>query len=499
MKKTIEQIPFITLRDESTAPPLYRQIYEAIRAEILNGIYASGMRLPSTRELAQNLSVSRITVVNAYDQLLAEGYLEGRSGAGTFVAGELPEALLHTGQRSSEKSESTETSAVVRLSQFGNRLESRDLRSIRTNAQTSFIPFQNGLTAISEFPFEVWSRISNRFTRQPNQRLLGYGDPQGFEPLREAVAAHLRSSRGVKCSAAQVVITSGAQQALDLASRIFLEAGTSVVTEDPCYIEARNSFSSTGAKVIPVTVDSDGLDAGRMPVDDSIRLAYVTPSHQYPLGVTMTLARRLALIEWAKAKNAWIIEDDYNSEFRYSGRPLAALQGLDSEGRVIYVGTFSKTIFPGLRLGCLVVPNQLVGVFANARALNDVHSPLYDQAVLAEFIAEGHFSRHLRRMRALYAERQSILIEQCRKELTGLLQVEKADAGMHIVGWLNEGVSDKAVSAEGRKRGLRIAAVSDYSVSLKPRGGIILGYTAFNRKEITNGVKLLRECLLTQT
>jgi GntR family transcriptional regulator/MocR family aminotransferase len=217
VKKTIEQIPFITLRDESTAPPLYRQIYEAIRAEILNGIYASGMRLPSTRELAQNLSVSRITVVNAYDQLLAEGYLEGRSGAGTFVAGELPETLLHTGQRSIQKSESTETSAVVRLSQFGNRLESRDLRSIRTNAQTSFIPFQNGMTAISEFPFEVWSRISNRITRQPNQRLLGYGDPQGFEPLREAVAAHLRSSRGVKCSADQVVITSGAQQALDLA------------------------------------------------------------------------------------------------------------------------------------------------------------------------------------------------------------------------------------------------------------------------------------------
>jgi len=499
VKKTIEQIPFITLRDESAAPPLYRQIYEAIRAEILSGIYASGMRLPSTRELAQNLSVSRITVVNAYDQLLAEGYLEGRSGAGTFVAGELPETLLDAGQRVFDKAESPEASAVVRLSQFGKRLESRQLRSARTDAQTSFIPFQNGLTAVDEFPFEIWSRVSNRITRQPNRRLLGYGDPQGYAPLRDAVAAHLRSSRGVNCTADQVIITSGAQQALDLTSRIFLEEVATAVVEDPCYLEARNSFHATGAKILSVAVGKEGLDASQIPDDPSIRVVYVTPSHQYPLGITMSLSRRLALIEWARKANAWIIEDDYNSEFRFAGRPLASLQGLDSEGRVIYVGTFSKTIFPGLRLGCLVVPDQLVPVFANARALNDVHSSLNDQAVLAEFIAEGHFSRHLRRMRALYAERQSILIEQCRKELTELLQVEKADAGMHIVGWLNDGVSDKAVSAEGRKRGLRIAAVSDYSVNPLPRGGIILGYTAFNRNEITNGVKLLRECLLTQT
>ncbi len=490
------QISFINLDDSDTQTPLYRQIYESIRNSILKGEFPPKTRLPSTRDLALRLGVSRLTVVNSYEQLFAEGYLEGKAGSGTFVAKELPETMLHTkndGRKLLSESPKTED---LRLSSFGKKLDSS--KAIRERSQASFVPFQNGLTAVDEFPFEIWAKITNRILRNPRKNLFGYGDPQGFEPLREAIANHLNSARGVICTAEQVIITSGAQQALDLASRIFLESGSSVVTEDPGYLEARNAFSATGAMVLPVSIDEDGLNAAEIPEDSNIKLAYVTPSHQYPLGVTMSLARRLALIDWAKTNNAWIIEDDYNSEFRYAGRPLASLQGLDNHDRVIYVGTFSKTIFPSLRIGCVVVPTNLIDVFSNARALNDVHSSTIEQAVLSEFIAEGHFARHLRRMRTLYHQRQNFLLEECEKHLKGLLEIKKADAGMHLVGWLNEDVSDVEVYEKGVERGLKLAAISSYSVKPPKRGGIIFGYTAFNQKEIEEGVKVTRE-IITST
>ncbi len=313
--------------------------------------------------------------------------------------------------------------------------------------QATFRPFQNGLTAVDEFPFEIWSRIAAKYYKNPPRKLLGYGDPQGFAPLREAVAAHLKSARGVNCSAEQVIITSGAQQALDLTARIFLSSKDSVLIENPCYIEAKNLFAATGANVIPVEINEEGFDAAKIPNSGkNAKLIYVTPSHQYPLGVTMSLARRLALLEWAKNQNSWIIEDDYNSEYRYAGRPLASMQGLDKMGRVIYVGTFSKTIFPSLRLGCAVVPPELVEIFTTARALTDVHSSLAEQAILAEFIAEGHFARHLRRMRKLYEMRQSILVDECKRQLSDFLEIEKNEAGMHLVGWLHEGLDDELIS-----------------------------------------------------
>jgi GntR family transcriptional regulator / MocR family aminotransferase len=479
---------------------LYRKIYESIRTAILSGEFASGVRLPATRDLAKQLGVSRLTVVNAYEQLFAEGYLEGKIGSGTFVADELPEKMLHTKNLPDKTPAKKMFVEDLRLSSFGKKLETKDLKNVRANSQALFIPFQNGLTAVDEFPFEIWSKIANRINRNPTKKLLGYGDPQGFAPLRAAIAEHLKSARGVICTADQVIITSGAQQALDLTARIFLEKGCAIVTEDPCYLEARNAFSATGAKVIPVEVGEDGLNVARIPNDSNIKLVYVTPSHQYPLGVTMSLPRRLALIDWAKTNNLWIIEDDYNSEFRYAGRPLASLQGLDNYNRVLYIGTFSKTIFPSLRIGCIVVPPNLVDVFANARALNDVHSSVIDQAILSEFIAEGHFSRHVRRMRTLYQERQNILLGECEKHLKGLLEIQKADAGMHLVGWLPEGVSDLEVYKKGLERGLKLAAVSSYSVNSPKHGGIIFGYTAFNRKEIAEGIKvtaeIIREILL---
>jgi GntR family transcriptional regulator / MocR family aminotransferase len=474
--------------------PLYRQIYEAIRMAILTGEFGPGKRLAATRALARELGVSRITVLNAYEQLFAEGYLDGKGGAGTFVAAELPDNLLKT--ETIKQSRQKKTDAPLRLSPFGEKLALKDIGSIRARTIAKFQPFQNGLTAVDKFPFEIWSRIAARVHRNPSREVLGYGDPQGYFPLRKAIAAHLRSARGVNCAPEQVIITSGAQQALDLAARIFLSEKDAVLMEDPCYQEARSAFAAIGAKIIPVPVDAEGLSL--VAAKQKAKLVYVTPSHQYPLGVTMSLPRRLALLEWARTNDAWIIEDDYNSEFRYAGRPLASLQGLDQGGRVIYVGTFSKTIFPSLRIGCAVVPPDLVGIFTTARAINDTHSSLIDQAILTEFISDGHFVRHVRRMRTLYEERQQTLIAECEKNLAGLLSVKKADAGMHVVGWLPQGVSDKAISRKAAEQNLKLAPISAYCAKKLPRGGLILGYTAFEKNQIKEGVKKLKAILSTE-
>lgn len=493
---TREHSLFIMLDSRRSGRPLYRQIYEAIRTAILSGEFAPGKRLAATRALARELGISRITVLNAYEQLFAEGYLDGKGGAGTFVAAELPDDLLKT--ETIKRSKQKRTDAPLRLSAFGEKLATQDVESVRARTIAKFQPFQNGLTAVDKFPFEIWSRIAARLHRNPSREVLGYGDPQGYFPLREAIAGHLRSARGVNCTPEQVIITSGAQQALDLAARIFLSEKDSVLIEDPCYQEARNAFATIGAKIIPVPVDAEGLNLVGAKQGKKAKLVYVTPSHQYPLGVTMSLPRRLALLEWGRTNNAWIIEDDYNSEFRYAGRPLASLQGLDQGGRVIYVGTFSKTIFPSMRIGCAVVPPDLVGIFTAARAFNDTHSSLIDQAILAEFIGDGHFVRHVRRMRTLYEQRQQTLIAECEKNLAGLLDVKKADAGMHVVGWLPEGVSDKGISEKAAEQNLKLAPISAYSVRKLPRGGLILGYTAFEKNQIKEGVKKLKAILSTK-
>jgi len=500
MRKPKQLVPFIMLDDKNHGSPLYRQIYEAIRRAILSGEFSVRMRLPASRVLAQQLGVSRITVVNAYEQLFAEGYLEGKIGDGTFVAAQLPDDLLHIEKRKITAANKSENHLPLRLSPFGERLQS-NVKSIRTQTSAIFQPFQNGLTAVDKFPFEIWSRIAARLNRNLPREILGYGEPQGYLPLREAVAAHLTSARGVSCTPAQVIITSGAQQALDLTARIILSEKDSVWIEDPCYQEAKSVFAATGAKVVSVPVDEEGFNLSATPKRgaEKAKLIYVTPSHQYPLGVTMSLPRRLALIEWAKRNDAWIIEDDYNSEFRYAGRPLASLQGLDRDGRVIYMGTFSKTIFPSLRIGCLVVPSDLVDIFTVARALNDVHSSLIEQAILTEFIAEGHFARHIRRMRTLYEERQKILIEECEKHLGDLLEVKKADAGMHLVGWLPEGVSGVNINRRAAKQNLKLAPISSYSSANElPRDGLILGYTAFDKRQIRNAVRKLKAILVEE-
>lgn len=488
-------LPFILL-DEKSDAPLYRQIYDVIRRSILSGEFHSGRQLPSTREMAKQLSVSRLTVVNAYDQLIAEGYLESKRGAGTFVAEHLPEEFLQSPLVKQQKSGAKTASSPMPLSRYAKNILNESGAIFRYNRATPPVPFQHGLPAIDEFPFDVWMKLSNKSYRTIERQKFGYGEPAGYFPLREAIAAHLKSVRSVNCSPEQVIITSGAQQSFNLIGKIFLERDAEVFIENPCYFGVKQAFQSFEAKFIPVPLDEDGFDlTAALKQSRKARLAYVTPSHQFPLGITMSLARRLQLLEWAKNSGAWIIEDDYDSEFRYQGRPLPSLQGLDRDGRVLYVGTFSKTIFPALRLGCLVVPTDLIEIFTAAHALSGSQSSLIEQATLAEFIADGHFERHIRRMRRLYEQRQEILVSEIKKHLAGRLEVKNLVSGMHLIGWLPDDVDDKSVVEKAALAGIKTSAVSAHSLIDWQRNGLILGYTAINEKQIKKGVEQLAKIL----
>jgi GntR family transcriptional regulator/MocR family aminotransferase len=371
-------------------------------------------------------------------------------------------------------------------------------RILDSNQPTPAIPFQHGLSAIASFPIDVWVKLTNRNYYYLQRNNFGYGEPAGYSPLRHAVANYLNAFRAVKCNPEQVIITNGAQHAFDLIGRVCLAPKTDVLMEDPGYVSARQAFQSFGATIIPVRVDANGFDLdSALSESRNARLAYVTPSHQFPLGVTMSLSRRLQLLEWAKRANAWIVEDDYDSEFRYEGRPLPSLQGIDQDGRVFYIGTFSKTIFAALRLGCLVVPPDLIDIFAAVRALNGLHSPLIAQATLAAFIDEGHFTRHIRRMRKLYRERQEILVSECEKLLAGKIDVKLSESGMHLIGWLNEGVDDRDMSERAASVGIKAASLSSFSFNEVSRGGLILGYTSTNEKQIKQGVKKLAQIFVS--
>jgi GntR family transcriptional regulator/MocR family aminotransferase len=478
--------------------PLYRQIYDRLRQGILSGNLRPGSKLPSTRALAAELGIARNTVLGAYEQLHAEGYLEGQLGSGSYVSKALPEKLLHAPRQGPHR-----TPVEARLPSLSRRgLALSGFASPPIRQQEKACAFRHGIPAVEAFPFELWGRLTARLWRGKPGHLLSHGEPAGYRPLREAIAAYLSTSRGVTCSPDQVIIVSGSQQALDVAARVLLDPNDAAWIEDPGYLGARGALQAAGARLIPVPVDHEGF---ALPQDAAkpkrIRLAYVTPAHQYPLGITMSMARRLALIQWANRANAWILEDDYDSEFRYAGRPLAALQGIDTQGRVIYVGTFSKVMFPSLRLGYLVVPRPLVDAFVRARSLADGHSPTATQSVLAEFISAGHFARHLRKMRRLYAERQEIFLHAARS-LSELLDIRPCDAGMHLIGWLDEGIDDHAVVRHAAAAGVFMTPLSSLTLSRPKRGGLLLGYTAIDSRAIGEGVRklvsVLHDVLRTQ-
>ena len=474
--------------DQKSGQPLYRQIYGHVRQCILDGRLSPGARLPSTRQLAADLRVSRSTAVQAYEQLRAEGYIEGLGGAETRVSGALPDSFVRAGVREVDNSVPLRSSLVPASRARGTVSCMR-----RSSPPWGLGPraFRAGVPAVDVFPVDTWGRImARRWSRTP-ARDLAYGDPFGYRPLREAIADYLRAARGVRCTADQVMVTAGSQQGLDLAARTLLDPGDKVWLEDPGYHGARGAFTAAGANIVAVPVDQDGLDvmAGRTLAPDA-RMAFVTPSRQLPLGSTMSLARRLALLEWASASRSAIFEDDYDSEFRYASRPLPALQGLDRAGCVLYAGTFSKVTFPSLRLGYLVVPPVLIDTFAAARHFADFHSPFLEQAVMTDFIVEGHFERHIRRMRAIYHDRQVLLVNLARERLGGLLDVRPADAGMTVLGWLGGNLDDVATARAAERAGLHVLPLSPLSVRPMPPG-LILGYAGVRDDEIRDGVNKL--------
>lgn len=497
--------------DAASAVPLHRQIYEGVRTGILSGRFAANTRLPSTRVLASELGVARNTVVLAFDQLGAEGYLSTRRGGGTRVRAGIPDSLINVNadralrDRARRPARRIAPSARAAAPRTPARIPARwtgvmrDLSTWGAGRDVDAVPFALGMPAVDAFPAALWSRLTARRWRSGGV-FLGHAAAAGDRVLRDAIAAYVTSARGARCTPDQVLIVSGAQQALDLVARVLVEPGDPVWMEDPGYVGARGALAAAGARVIPVPVDAEGMDVARGErVAPAARLAYVTPSHQFPLGTIMSAARRLALLTWAHRVGGWVIEDDYDSEFRYAGRPIPCLQGLDAErnteSRVLYVGTFSKTLSPALRLGYLIVPDALVEVFRVARAVSGGHSPTVDQSVLADFIGEGHYVRHVRRVRALCAERQHALLECAARELDGVLELAPDAAGLHVVGWLPPRASDADATAAAEREGVDVTPLSRYSAVRPRRGALLLGYAAFDERAIRGGVRRLARAL----
>jgi GntR family transcriptional regulator / MocR family aminotransferase len=480
-------LPAISL-ERASPVPLYKQLYEAIRQAILSGTLNKGLRLPSTRLLAAELKVSRNIVVIAFEQLLAEGYIQSRTGAGTYVTKTLPDEVLQVQSRSGAGSRT--------LSERGRTIRKLAPFVAPPDPKLRYAPFRYGLPALDHLPLELWGRLLARYCRKASAEIAVHGDPAGLRRLREAVASYAGVARGVRCHADQVLIVNGSQQAIDIAARVLADPGDVAIIEDPGYVGARSALQAAGIKLVPLKVGKEGLRVDLLAKKNlKAKLVYVTPSHQFPLGVVLSLANRLELLEWAAQNGAWILEDDFDSEYRYESKPIPALQGLDRNGRVIYFATFSKVLFPSLRLGYLIVPDDLLDSVVAARWISDRCSPLVEQSALADFISEGHFASHIRRMRALYMERRSVMIDTIREETGDLLETWDTEAGMHTIAWLPEDLEDTRVAAEAAAAGLNVGPVSDFALRPLSRGGLLLGYAAFSPAAIRKGVRELASVL----
>ncbi len=471
-------LPQIQLEPNS-GTPLHRQVYNTLRNAILTGALPHGTKLPATRAFAKTQHISRNTVLLAFDDLIAEGFLEAQVGAGTFVAHRI--------------NPSTKLVSALQLSNRGAELTQTAVGIARENRIAAF---RHGIGDFSLFPWQIWNRLYSRATRaKPN---LGYADPAGNPDLRIAIAAHVAATRAVRCTPDQIIITSGSQQALVLAAQLLLEPQDQVWFENPGYLGARAALRTAQAKIIPIPVDSHGLNvkAGQH-LAPNARMAYVTPSHQYPTGVTMSHTRRLELLAWANTANTWILEDDYDSEYRYDHRPLESLQSLDSHGRVIYIGTFSKTMFPALRLGYMIVPSNLATAFAAARAIQDRGSSSLEQSALAAFMQEHHFAKHIRRTQKQYLERRDVLHDQLTKHIPSL-ELQGFEAGMHLCAWLTDGQNDQIISSLAAQQQLEVMPISAYSLMPLERGGFLLGFAAVPAKALEAAVQKLAGIIALQ-
>ncbi|WP_342650053.1 PLP-dependent aminotransferase family protein [Pseudomonas sp. REB1044] len=483
---------------------LSQQLYQALRARVLDGRLSSGTRLPATRDLASMLALSRNSVVRAYDQLYAEGFIESRVGDGTYVSRleklstQLSTRLsqgLSTGLSTFSSSGTEHLSSSTRSSAPLERLASHHLSLPRTDAPRAF---RLGMPAVDLFPFEVWAKLQAGFWRNPDPAVLGYGDPAGEPLLRELIAAYMRRSRGLSCTAEQIVITSGAQQAISLCAQLLLQPGDEVAVENPGYRAARHAFALAGASLRGVPVDEQGLECERLADWPDCRLVYVTPAHQYPTGVTLSLARRLALLAWAERHDGWIVEDDYDGEYRYSGAPLAPLAALDRQQRVIYVGTFGKIAFPAMRLGYLVLPPRLVEPFSQARALAVRHSEVGTQCVMAQFMAQGHFQRHIRRMRRAALARRDVLKAGWPKDVSGLGTMPEVAAGLHVKVDVDNVARETQLVAQAEAVGVEVQALSPYwlengEAPVDKCAGLVLGFAAVPEPEIAEALLRLRK------
>lgn len=483
-------VPLLPL-DRDSPTPLYRQLYEGFREAILERRLRAGQRIPSTRSLAVELRVSRLPLLTAYEQLVAEGYLESRTGSGTFVAS-VPARPLAPAR----------PQARTPVSGRARRFTSRDTDLLMTGATEPWLAgwgaFRVSEPAVDRFPHEIWSRLVGRHARaqRASAEDMRYGDPMGYRPFREAVAAYLRTARAVRCEADQVMAVSGSQQALSLIARVLVDPGSPFWVEEPGYAGARAVLRLRGARLVPVPVDDDGLDVSAgIERCAHASAAYVTPSHQYPMGMIMSASRRLQLLDWARTNGSWIVEDDYDSEYRYDSPPIPSLQGLDRDSCVLYVGTFSKVLFPALRLGYIVIPADLVARFAAVRDATDIFPATLLQAVLADFIREGHFARHVRRMRALYRERRAALVEAIREELGADLRPLGDEAGMHLVAALSKGLDDRPASVRAARMGLWAMPLSSCYLGRPSRRGFVLGFGGASVPEIARGVRRLRTTL----
>ena len=456
--------------DRTSRETLQAQLTRALRRLVNERRLRPGDRLPSSRALARELSVSRVTVTAVYDQLIAEGFVEGRRGSGAYITADLPD-LPDRAPRDAARS---------------------GARALRPPERVP--PFENAFPDLREFPHREWARLFDRLWRSPDPALLGAADPLGWGPLRVAIAHHLHDWRGITCAPEQVVVTSGLVEAVELISTV-LAPGSRVLVEEPGYHVLRRVLRECGLVDEPVAVDEHGFDIGSAPHAASASAVAVTPSRQFPLGMTLPLARRIELLNWASTTGGYLLEDDFDGEYRYRGQPLPAMMSLDDQGRVIYVGSFSKVMFPGLRLGFIVLPGPLVEPVSRRLRWTGPRASLVAQPVLARFIEEGSFATHLRRMRRLHAERQRVLVASVRESAKGLLEIEPSAGGMHLVAWFapefRAACTDADIAAASASEGLRVRALSSFYAGPAARQGLVLGYAGFDADEIRDGAQRL--------
>lgn len=486
--------------DSQSAVPLHRQLYDEIRRSILSGRLAPGQRVPSTRSLSESLGISRATVTMSYECLLSEGYLQASTGSGTYVCRQLPDELLRAKNPTKDRTSTRQvvkTTQYKKLSKYGVHL--RDKPWLSYGGDEPEIQFSFGRPAIDQFPMREWQHLYNVHCKRTNLKELDCpSKAQGYAPLREAIANYLSRARAVTCDPDQIIIVNGSQQAIDLVTRVIIDRGDCVGIENPGYIGARKAFEVQGAQMVPLPIDNNGLAIEQLHSMPNLKLVYVTPSHQFPTGVVLSLGRRLELLNWAERTGTFIIEDDYDSEYRYKGRPIPALAGLEHHETVIYIGTFSKVLFPSLRLGYLVVPVPLIDVFARAKWLADRHSPLIEQQVLTDFINQGHLERHIRRMRSLYEEKRKLVVSELQRAFGNRIKIFGDNAGINVLVQIQMQINDDEFVSRAREHGVGVVSTKAfYQGADGKRGEFLLNYGGLSDQELVEGISRLLKCSLS--